>query len=184
MSGGVDSRAVVDPSARIGDGCVLGPFCVVEADAEIGEGCVLEPFSRVCRGTALGREVRLGQGAVVGGLALMGATSLNVIERTREIGVMRAIGASGGTLLQIFMGEAVVVGVLSWLAGMLVAIPLSKFLGDAVGIAFMQTPLTWRFSLPGSSFWLLMVVLLAAVASFLPAWRATRVSVRESLAYE
>lgn len=122
--------------------------------------------------------------AVVGGLALMGATSLNVIERTREIGVMRAIGASGGTLLQIFMGEAVIVGLLSWFTGLLLALPLSKFLGDAVGMAFMQSPLSFRFSLPGSGFWLVMVVLLAALASFLPAWRATRVSVRESLAYE
>jgi putative ABC transport system permease protein len=122
--------------------------------------------------------------AVVGGLALMGATSLNVIERTREIGVMRAIGASGGTLLQIFMGEAIIVGCLSWLTGLLLALPISKLLGDAVGMAFMQTPLSFRFSLPGSGFWLVMVILLAAVASFLPAWRATRVSVRESLAYE
>lgn len=69
MTTGVDSRAVVDPSARIGVGCVLGPFCVVEAGAGIGDGCVLEPFSRVCRGTVLGAGVRLGQGAVAGGLA-------------------------------------------------------------------------------------------------------------------
>ncbi len=122
--------------------------------------------------------------AVVGGLALMGATSLNVIERTREIGVMRSIGAGSGTLMRIFMGEAVVTALLSWLLGLLIAIPLSKFLGDAVGVAFMQSPLTWRFSLPGAVSWLALVVLLAAVASLLPAWRASRVSVRESLAYE
>lgn len=69
MTSGVDPRAVVDPSARIGAGCVLGPFCVVESDVELGDACVLEPFSRVCRGTTLGNGVRLGQGAVAGGLA-------------------------------------------------------------------------------------------------------------------
>lgn len=69
MTTGVDPRAVVDPSARIGAGCVLGPFCVLESEVEIGAGCVLEPFSRVCRGTVLGDGVRLGQGAVAGGLA-------------------------------------------------------------------------------------------------------------------
>jgi putative ABC transport system permease protein len=122
--------------------------------------------------------------ALVGGLALMGATSLNVIERTREIGVMRAIGAASRTLLTIFMGEAMVVGLLSWLAGLLLALPLSYLLGTAVGVAFMQTPLTWRFSLPGTGIWLVTVVAIAALASFVPAWRASRVSVRESLAYE
>lgn len=122
--------------------------------------------------------------AFVGGLALMGATSLNVIERTREIGVMRSIGAGGGTLMRIFMGEAVVTGVLSWILGLLIALPLSKIIGDAVGVAFMQSPLIWRFSVPGAATWLALVVTLAALASLVPAWRASRVSVRESLTYE
>jgi putative ABC transport system permease protein len=122
--------------------------------------------------------------AFVGGLALMGATSLNVIERTREIGVMRAIGASGATLMVIFMGEAMVTGLLSWFGGLVLALPLSKLLGDAVGLAFMQAPLTWRFSLTGTAIWLVLMLVLAAAASLLPAWRAARVSVRESLAYE
>ena len=68
MSQDVDPRSVVDPTAKIGRGCVLGPFCVVEAGAELGEGCILEPFARVCRNSTLGSGVRLGQGAVVGGL--------------------------------------------------------------------------------------------------------------------
>lgn len=89
MTTGVDSRAVVDPSARIGAGCELGPFCVVEADAVVGDGCVLEPFSRVCRGTVLGREVRLGQGAVVGGLAQV--TGI-VVGGTCQVGDKARIG--------------------------------------------------------------------------------------------
>ena len=122
--------------------------------------------------------------AIVGALALMGATSLNVIERTREIGVMRAIGASSRSLLALFMGEAVITGLLSWLLGVALAVPLSLGVAYAIGTTLIQSPLTWRFSLPGAALWLALMATLAAGASFLPAWRASRVSVRESLSYE
>lgn len=59
----------MDPTAHLGPGCRLGPFCIVEAGARIGADCVLEPFARLCRHSSLGSRVRLGQGAVVGGLA-------------------------------------------------------------------------------------------------------------------
>lgn len=75
MTTGIDPRAVVDASARIGPGCRIGPFCVVEAKAELGAKCVLEPFSRICQNASLGRGVRLGQGAVVGGLAQVNGLS-------------------------------------------------------------------------------------------------------------
>jgi putative ABC transport system permease protein len=122
--------------------------------------------------------------AVVGGLGLMGTMSLNVLERTREIGVMRAIGASNLSVLRIVMGEGVTIGVLSWFVGTLLAFPLSKFLSDAVGIAFLQAPLSYTFSASSVLIWLVVVVILAALASFLPAWNAARLTVREVLAYE
>ncbi len=122
--------------------------------------------------------------AVVGGLGLMGTMSINVLERTREIGVMRAIGASDGSVLQIFMVEGVLIGVLSWLVGTVLALPLSKLFSDAVGIALMQMPLNYTFSASGALLWLMVVVILAALASFLPARSASRLTVREVLAYE
>jgi putative ABC transport system permease protein len=121
--------------------------------------------------------------AVVGGLGLMGTMSINVIERTREIGVMRAIGASNRAVLQIVMVEGMLVGGLSWCVGVLVALPISKLLSGAVGIA-LQTPLSHVFSMLGVLLWLGIVVVLAALASFLPAWSAARVTVRDVLAYE
>lgn len=122
--------------------------------------------------------------AAVGSLGLMGTMSINVLERTREIGVMRAIGASDGSVLKIFMVEGIFIGGLSWLIGTIVALPVSKLLSNAVGMAFVDTPLSYTFSATGALLWLGIALTLAAMASFLPAWHASRLTVREVLAYE
>lgn len=121
---------------------------------------------------------------IVGGLGLMGTMSINVLERTREIGVMRAIGASNGTLLQVVVVEGMLIGLLSWAVAVLIALPLSKLLSDAVGQAFIQMPLSYRFSAGGVLIWLVTALALSALASFLPAWRAAHLTVRDVLAYE
>ncbi len=122
--------------------------------------------------------------AVVGGLGLTGTMSINVLERTREIGVMRAIGASDGAVRGIVIIEGMFIGALSWLAGVLLALPISKLLSDAVGMAFLRRTLNFEFSLMGVALWLFIVVTVAGLASFFPAWRASRLTVREVLAYE
>ena len=63
--------------------------------------------------------------ALVGGIGLSGTLSINVLERRREIGVMRALGASSLDVSVIFMGEALLLGLLSWLQ----AIPISVLAG-------------------------------------------------------
>lgn len=122
--------------------------------------------------------------AAVGGLGLTGTMSINVLERTREIGVMRAIGASDGAVRGIVIVEGMFIGALSWLAGVLLALPISKLLSDAVGLSFLRRTLNFEFSLMGVALWLFIVVTVAALASFFPAWRASRLTVREVLAYE
>jgi putative ABC transport system permease protein len=122
--------------------------------------------------------------AAVGGLGLMGTMSINVLERTREIGVMRAVGASDGSVMKIFIVEGLFIGLLSWLVGTLLAVPIGKLLSDAVGVAFLQAPLNYTFSIQGMLLWLAIVLVLAALASVLPAWNASRLTVREVLAYE
>lgn len=122
--------------------------------------------------------------AIVGALGLAGTMSINVLERTREIGVMRAVGATGAAIRGIVIGEGALIGVLSWLVGLVVALPLSRFLSNAVGNAFLRTPLSYSFSASGALIWLGAVLLLAAIASLWPARNASRLSVREVLAYE
>jgi putative ABC transport system permease protein len=122
--------------------------------------------------------------AGVGGLGLMGTLSMNVLERTREIGVMRAIGASDRSVLRIVLVEAVSVGIVSWFFAGIAAYPISKLMSDLVGNEFVETPLTYTFSINGVIAWLVIVLAISLLAGFLPAWNASRLSVRETLSYE
>lgn len=122
--------------------------------------------------------------ALVGGLGLMGTMSINVLERTREIGVLRAIGASNRGVALVFIREGIVIGLMSWLMGAFLAIPMSQGLNQALGQAVMGVPLTYSYSIPGLWLWLVIVILLSVLASFIPARTASRLTVREVLAYE
>jgi putative ABC transport system permease protein len=122
--------------------------------------------------------------AVVGGLGLTGTMSLNVLERTREIGVMRAIGANNGSVRGIVVTEGVVIGVLSWVLSIVLSIPLTYGLASGVGIAVFQRPAMFTFSPVGVIVWLGLVIVIASAASLVPARRAVQISVREALAYE
>ncbi len=122
--------------------------------------------------------------AVVGGIGLSGVLSLSVLERTREIGVMRAIGASSGQITRLFIGEGLFLGVLSWLIALPVSIPLAYGLTTSILSTVLDEEILYRFTLFGPALWLLIICILAILASWLPARNATRVSVRASLAYQ
>jgi putative ABC transport system permease protein len=122
--------------------------------------------------------------ALVGGLGLMGTMSINVLERTREIGILRAIGAPNRSVAQVFILEAVGIGLLSWLMGAALAIPMTLGLNAAVGNAVMGQPLTYAYSMQGMWLWLGAVILLSVLASAIPARNASQLTVREVLAYE
>lgn len=122
--------------------------------------------------------------AIVGGLGLTTTMSINILERIREIGVIRAIGASNTAVRQIVVVEGIVIGFLSWLIGTAVAVPLSMVMSQQVGLALLRMPLDYRFSWSGTIFWLVTVLLIAIVASLGPAYNASRLTIREVLAYE
>ncbi|MCI0476163.1 MAG: ABC transporter permease [Anaerolineales bacterium] len=122
--------------------------------------------------------------AIVGGLGLMGTMSLNVLERTREIGVMRAVGASNGAVRGVILTEGITIGLLSAGIAILFSFPLGQALSALVGEALFQLPLSYAISINGIIMWLVIVVILSMLASFLPAYNASRLTVREILAYE
>jgi putative ABC transport system permease protein len=118
----------------------------------------------------------------VGGIALSGVLSLNVMERTREIGVMRAIGASSGAIARLFIGEGLILGWLSWAIALPLSIPAGRLMTQAVGVPF-GTNLVYTYEPTGALYWLGIITILSIAASYFPARGATRVSVRDSLAY-
>jgi putative ABC transport system permease protein len=122
--------------------------------------------------------------AIVGGLGLMGTMSINVLERTREIGVMRAVGASNLDIQGIVIVEGMVIGLISWTISILVSIPITGILCFGVGTAIMTSPLPVVYGTSGIIAWLIFTLFLATFASALPARRASRLTVRDTLAYE
>jgi putative ABC transport system permease protein len=122
--------------------------------------------------------------ASVGGLGLAGTMSMNVIERTREIGVLRAVGASNGDIRRVVLIEGLTVGMLSWLLAIIASFPVGRALSSAVGFAVFLTAPPYEYSLFGVVGWFVLAVVISAVASLGPAQRASRLTVREVLAYE
>ena len=122
--------------------------------------------------------------AIVGSIGLMGTMSINVLERRREIGVMRAIGAKSPAIVGIFMGEGVFLGLLSWLLAVPISYPGARIFSSMIGQTLMNLPLNFQYSFEGMAIWLGLVLFFSAVASFVPSLRATRISVRETLTYE
>jgi putative ABC transport system permease protein len=120
----------------------------------------------------------------VGALGLMGTMSINVLERRREIGVMRAIGASDGAVMQIFLAEGVFISLLSWVGAMILVQPLSRYLSHETGVLFLQMPLIFDFAGGAAMLWLAAVMVIGLAASFAPARSAANLPVREIIAYE
>ena len=120
--------------------------------------------------------------AIVGAIALSGTLSLNVLERTREIGVMRAIGATDRVLLFQFIGEGVILGWLSWLIAIPFGFPLGRALLTVLS-TLINSEQIFQYSISAIWSWLAIVTILAIIASWFPARNASSMSVRESLNY-
>jgi putative ABC transport system permease protein len=109
--------------------------------------------------------------------------SLSVLERRREIGVMRAIGASSWAIARLFVGEGLMLGWLSWLIAAPLSIPAGYLMAQGLGAA-LQGEIVYNYTPTGALYWLVIVTVLSIAASWLPSRSATRISVRESLAYQ
>ncbi|MHB0856157.1 MAG: ABC transporter permease [Anaerolineae bacterium] len=122
--------------------------------------------------------------ALVGSIGLAGTLSLNVLERTREIGVMRAIGAHNGIVARLVIDEGLLIGLLGYVAAAVVSFPITKLLSDLVTRAVFNTATPLVFTPRGFIIWLVVVLILTITASAIPARNACRLTIREVLAYE
>ena len=122
--------------------------------------------------------------AIVGSMGLTGTMGMNVLERTREIGIMRAIGADDRAVMRTVIAEGIFIGMISFGLAIILSIPFTYLLSTIVSLAVFQTPIAVVFTYTGYAIWLGLVLALSALGSILPARNAARLTIREVLAYE
>ncbi|MEM6527071.1 MAG: ABC transporter permease [Chloroflexota bacterium] len=122
--------------------------------------------------------------AIVGGLGLAGTMSLSVLERTREIGVMRSVGASTNALRLMFVAEGTIIGLLSAVVSVILSFATTYGFGQLLGIVVRERPFSYILTFAAPMWWLLIILVVSAVASVLPAQNATQISIREAISYE
>lgn len=122
--------------------------------------------------------------ASVGSMGLTGTMGMNVLERTREIGIMRAVGAVDRVIMATVIAEGFVIGLISFGLAIILSIPFTYLLSTIVSLAVFETPIDVIFTFTGYLIWLGLVLALSVIASILPAYNAARLTIREVLAYE
>ena len=122
--------------------------------------------------------------AIVGSMGLTGTMGMNVLERTREIGIMRAIGADDRAVMRTIIAEGMVIGIISFVLAVVLSVPFTYLLSTIVSLAVFQSPIHVVFTYMGYAIWLGLALALSVVASILPARNAARLTIREVLAYE
>ena len=122
--------------------------------------------------------------AIVGAMGLTGTMGMNVLERTREIGIMRAIGADDRAIMRTVIGEGFIIGMISFAFAIILSIPISYGLSYILAVTVFESPITVVFTYLGYAIWLGLIILLSVLGSVLPARSAAQLTIREVLAYE
>ncbi len=104
----------------------------------------------------------------IGALSLASSISVSVVERYREVGVLKAVGGRSPAIAALFAWEAVFIAVIGWTLSLAAAPWLSRTLSDAFGTLIVQYPFSYRSDPTGAPLALGVAVLIALIASALP----------------
>lgn len=131
---------------------------------------------------SIGLSVMVTIVALISTVGVMNTLTLSVLERRREIGVLRAVGARDASLVQVFLTEGLALGLAGWVLGTVVGYPAGRFFVAQMGRLLFQLKFVFTIRLVLSSF--LFAILLVALASLGPALGAARLPAAETLRYE
>lgn len=120
---------------------------------------------------------------VVGALGLASTLALGVLERTREIGILRTLGASRWRILQLLHAESLWLALLAFGLAIPLSIPIALVLAAGFGQVFFAVPLDPWPVLQACGWWLLLSLLVSVLAGSFAARRASRVRAVEALAW-
>ena len=121
--------------------------------------------------------------ATVGALGLSAAMGVSVLERTREFGIMKTIGATPKRIIRLVIGESVFIAALSWIAAFVLALPITALIDTLVGNLGFVAPLPFIIAPAGLLAWLILLGVVSLAATLIPARRASAVSVAQALAH-
>ena len=122
-----------------------------------------------------------GLAIVIGGIGMMNAQLMSVNERTREIGVLRAVGWSRSRILRMILSEAILVSLLGGLFGVIIGwLLLSGLSSEILAMGIVSTDIPINILVQA----LIVVALLGLVGGLYPAWHASRLAPVEALQYE
>jgi ABC-type antimicrobial peptide transport system permease subunit len=120
--------------------------------------------------------------ALVGAFGMTNTILMSVLERTRELGVLRAVGWSRQRILIMIIKESLLLGFLGGLTGILVGILLARGIAAIPSIGEMVGQGIFSPSLLAQA--MAIAIVLGAVGGIYPAWRATKMQPVEALRYE
>jgi len=121
---------------------------------------------------------------IVGGLGLITTIEINIVERARELSILRAIGVTNQKLYQLMLTEGFIIGLMSWVIAVVVSVPISYYLGNKFFEIFFETTLNFDVSFVGILAWFAIILVFSIVAVLIPARNANKRSIIEGLSYE
>ncbi|MBD3360393.1 FtsX-like permease family protein [Candidatus Peregrinibacteria bacterium] len=120
---------------------------------------------------------------IVGGIGVMNTMYTSALERRREIGIMKAIGATQGNILSIFLIESGVIGMIGGVIGILIGYGLAKgaeFAAVQAGFQYLEAYISIELVIGV----LVFAFLLGTISGLLPARQAAKLNPAEALRYE